>query len=439
LTACPNCGIPASIDGARFCPHCGKELPAEKDAQELSSNQVGKGSVYLQGTQFEQMVQTIIEQDGYKTEKRKRAEGVSGIRNEIDIWAEKDRSILLIECKNYHETRSVGSAEIRDFKSKLDDLRQMHGSHVKGLFATSSHFSSESEQYAKHNGIELWEGSMIYDKYYKVMLGRGRQNVSIPLVLPLSFGYEDAIRPNLVNPDLVTVKGATLRWHPYFRIDYRIDIVRTLPNRNTYKSSDESFVVYDGETNESLSPDERGILYNDLRKTEAEANYRIDFDEKYHTEVIPQRGPFSLIKKLAVRRIIDEHTKNVEYKVKSRDYYVTKSLRVVPSNKEVLLKDAVAIYVPEWLVTFEVGGVEYLRKLYGSSGTLIQDELAYCSKNHGLVEKLKRHDDRAYAICEKCYMQFCKSHSVNLSNRYYCKEHDPTPNQNGGKSWFFKK
>ena len=46
-----------------------------------------------------------------------------------------------------------------------------------------------------------------------------------------------------------------------------------------------------------------------------------------------------------------------------------------------------------------------------------------------IVDRLKRHDQLTYCICENCYKPFCQSHSVKFNDRYYCKEHDISPRQ----------
>jgi len=64
------------------------------------------------------------------------------------------------------------------------------------------------------------------------------------------------------------------------------------------------------------------------------------------------------------------------------------------------------MYVPKWTMVYEVGGIEYEKEALGSSHSVIMDKLGHCSKNHGLVDKLKRHDQQTYCICENCYKAF---------------------------------
>jgi hypothetical protein len=185
--------------------------------------------------------------------------------------------------------------------------------------------------------------------------------------------------------------------------------------------------VYDANTNQPLGSSFEGRTITSDLKSRPATDYKLEFNDTFLVDLLSPRGPLGTIKKLAVRRIIDSHTSEIKYQVRSRDGYTSRSFKVVPAPKEILITASEMIYVPLWHITYEISGKEYRKRVLAASGTVVLDELSKCSRQHGIVDKLKRYDDAAYAICEKCFNLFCEAHTVKIGDRCYCKEHDPTP------------
>jgi hypothetical protein len=141
--------------------------------------------------------------------------------------------------------------------------------------------------------------------------------------------------------------------------------------------------------------------------------------------------------KLVVRRVIELYTQDTSYTVHSRDGPRSRKFKIVPAQSEVLITNIQTIYVPKWTVFYEVGGNEYFKEALGSSETVVSDQLEYCSKDHGMLDKIKRRDEGSLAICETCNLPFCESHIVRFNERYYCKDHDMSPMPEKKRFGFF--
>jgi hypothetical protein len=401
------------------------------DKPQAEDIQADAHSIYQRGVNLEAMVENILRADGYKTVRRERIPVANGTwRPEIDVWAEKANSVLAVECKNKISSAWVPISEITHFNQKLDEIKRQYSRKViKGLFVTSSHFSSDSERFAENHGIELWDYEAITDKHMTVSLGRDpNQPINLPLALPISNSYDDVIKLSLLNQDLITVKRVVLLWNPFVKVDYNLNIVRKLPNRrNTFTLSEKSSFVYDAVNNEIATSNFGRTAEIDLTQLSAHEEYRIQFEDRYHTERTSPKGQLGTLKKLAIRRAIELYTQDTSYTVQSRDGPRSRKFRIVPAQSEVLITNMQTIYVPKWTVIYEVGGTEYAKEALACSETVISDQLEYCSKDHGMLDKLKRRDEGSIAICETCYMPFCKSHIIEFKSRYYCKEHDVSP------------
>jgi hypothetical protein len=60
------------------------------------------------------MVEQILKNKGFSTERRMKLRGQSGTLHEIDVLAKRENDVLAVECKNYGEARLVSIKEVRD-------------------------------------------------------------------------------------------------------------------------------------------------------------------------------------------------------------------------------------------------------------------------------------------------------------------------------------
>jgi hypothetical protein len=104
---CTECGSELPLGQAKFCPNCGKSLWNESsdtlEEQKEVTVQSGQTAIYSLGVKLEQMVEQIMGNKGFSTERRIKLRGQSGILHEIDVLAKRENDVLAVECKNYGE------------------------------------------------------------------------------------------------------------------------------------------------------------------------------------------------------------------------------------------------------------------------------------------------------------------------------------------------
>jgi Holliday junction resolvasome RuvABC ATP-dependent DNA helicase subunit len=104
----------------------------------------------LTGTQFEEVITSLLTRLGFRTQMTK-ASGDGG----IDIVAVSDRPFVggkyLIQCKRFSEDTPVGSPTVREFYGAVSADRGA----VKGILVTTSSFSANAKDFAQSVGIEL--------------------------------------------------------------------------------------------------------------------------------------------------------------------------------------------------------------------------------------------------------------------------------------------
>ncbi|WP_048115228.1 restriction endonuclease, partial [Methanoculleus sp. MH98A] len=241
---CPECGTPLQQTNAKFCPECGTGLIQETSAQKTpakaktvlpededwskpidwSEEEVtGEGdaqpsaNAYELGKKLEEIVESIFQGEGYKTEQRVRMPGQGGYTNEIDVIARKGKEQIAIECKNF--TSAVGIKEIRDFAQKLDDL----GRGWRGVFTAFNDFTLEAQNFAESRNIEILDHEDIMEKWFAVSAGRVSRKgdrLTLKSALPVKSDYLAVTTLPLQNKHLVEVSIARLTFHPYVKVPY---------------------------------------------------------------------------------------------------------------------------------------------------------------------------------------------------------------------------
>lgn len=103
----------------------------------------------LSGQEFEGVIKTLLMEMGFQTE----LTAVTGDGG-IDIIANLDKPFVggryLFQCKRYAEGNLVGSPEVRDFYGAV-----MADRAIKGIFITTSDFTSQAKEFATQSGLEL--------------------------------------------------------------------------------------------------------------------------------------------------------------------------------------------------------------------------------------------------------------------------------------------
>lgn len=110
----------------------------------------------LSGIEFERMVTTLLVKMGFRAEMTK-ASGDGG----IDIIANLEKPIIggryLIQCKRFDTETQIGAPMIREFYGAL----VADGKALKGIFVTTSRFTTQARDFAHSLPLELIDGQQL--------------------------------------------------------------------------------------------------------------------------------------------------------------------------------------------------------------------------------------------------------------------------------------
>jgi restriction endonuclease/Holliday junction DNA resolvase RuvB-like protein len=126
----------------------------------LSTGSVGTGPPCeldtLSGIDFEKAVAAVLRAIGFRTEMTE-VTGDGG----VDIVASLDRPLIggryLIQCKRFAPGKLISAGMVRDFYGALTADRQA----VKGIFITTSGFTSQAVAFARGIPVELIDGQQL--------------------------------------------------------------------------------------------------------------------------------------------------------------------------------------------------------------------------------------------------------------------------------------
>jgi hypothetical protein len=424
------------VGPAKFCPNCGKSLwnpPESNPIEQKDVSLLGQPAIYSLGVKLEQMVEEIMKNKGFSTERRKKLRGQSSAQHEIDVLATRGNVVLAVECKNYGEARVVCKKEITDFQGKLQDLPQIN----HALFVTNIRFTSGAEEYANHNHIELWDGEKLRSDFYLLNLGRlgsGQGELIdevLDYALPVVTQYNEATKLLLVNPEAISADTeTTLSLHPYYVFIYQVEVKKGLFSRQ--KILEDGSYIVDATTRKIIKRSENYAKYK---------GYADSFFSKGETQ--NQEELEEILEEMEKNQIIDDliHIgRSSQYKIKySSEYAINKLECKLPANAaermvleeitrekkvqddNVIIKTTSLIYVPKWLVNFKSKELGYRREVLPASQTVITDEIAFCPKE--LYEDRRHSKKKTYAVCEVCGRAYCGKHISPINNSYYCEKH----------------
>jgi hypothetical protein len=440
---CPECG--QDLRGStKFCPECGFNLskisPENVDQSDIaiqstepfveSNEPVIQKTTRELGTRLEEAVERIFKDKGYQTFRAQKLRGQSGQYNEIDILAKRGSITLAIECKNYDKDRKVGIKEIRDFVAKLDDLNLN-----RGLFVTSSDFSSEATGWATNNPsskrVDLWDSSTLMEQYKAVMLGRTDSKlVVIENSLQPKGSFDDYSILTLKNKDKVVIKRRELIFHPYYIVEFNLREQFKTPDRQIHSHQNSGRYFVDGLSGDILyHVDDKGHVAYDIDNIQKQIVKDVQELTSTTVEVIQESN--SKISKLEpmskkdiefrVRtQIVKDNKTTIEYEVRvsreeteDREYYHAPDINAITARARL-------VYVPKMEIEFESIEYTYSRIVLPASDLIVKDDIAYCIHKLGLQ---KRH---TFAVCDVCGIAKCERDViVDDSDVCYCKEHAP--------------
>lgn len=465
LKYCPNCGTPLQTPNQKFCLECGTNLQsvgvalsqtqAEKSKDESSplpesaneeATKPAKLNTYDLGISLENTAASILEKMGYTVEKRKRVPMRSGRTAEIDLLLTRGNRRRAVECKNYDPSMSVPVSDMHVFKSKLEEIGIL-----SGIFITDTLFSEGARSLADSFGIELWDKDLFKEKAFIHLIGR-TQTVSLvdEPILPLTLDFSTATSLNLRNSQFIHLISAALLYHPYHIVKYRLQARRNDPTGRIHKFSDAGSYFVDALDGDIVNVERNiaGSITALFKKKEERLKSKEDQLVSQDLDIIASvnmpvlsnsdyivSAPEPEISEEETTRIIKSHlveknTKEVSYGIKVRGELETRSFTFVPRLNEIEIRGLKLVYVPKWDLEYEAGNSNFSRRFLGSSGKVLEDDLAKCRK----CTILKKD---ATAVCETCGIPVCDKHLYD-EGKLLCEDHisDRLREELKGKSVF---
>jgi len=95
-----------------------------------------------------------------------------------------------------------------------------------------------------------------------------------------------------------------------------------------------------------------------------------------------------------------------------------------PLKKDVrILGDPQIVYAPKWEIDFESKDYKYYKRLSGNTGTVLEDNITYCSKqsHEGFFGSRKKN----VAVCDTCGQALCQEHVFKcpVCTSWQCEKH----------------
>jgi len=116
----------------------------------------------IEWRRFEAVCEALFAQSGYST--RSQSHGADG---GVDIWlhannaASTDGPVAVVQCKHW-QGKQVGVKEIREFFGVMASHKLKHG-----IYATTSTYTADAQQFATANGIATLDGTALLGKIAK--------------------------------------------------------------------------------------------------------------------------------------------------------------------------------------------------------------------------------------------------------------------------------
>jgi len=351
----------------------------------------GVGS-YLAGRKLEDLVRDILERMGFRVDQRVLCRNEFGeIVGEFDLLASRGSRVIAVECKNY-SGKLVGLADLRSFRSKMEDVGIL-----EGLFVSSTGFTSRARKYAEKNGIMLWDKAKLMEKIYDYALEHGgvfRYSLKLESALPLNVSYGEAVSNHLINGDLLEPSKVELVFIPYHVCGFS-----ALIDEKHY----ECMCVANASTAEIPA-----ITCGNVKKSFS----RLD---KFAEEVFEgweEAKPY-----IARAFDYDVRRENVNLGIRDLKSMIVDRLTVWfrPKKVRIMLNTVTTVYLPLWRIAYRFLRRRFFKEVSGFSGEESVNELRYCEFPHkGKVE--------SYAICETCGRLACRGHIHFLGGVHVCEK-----------------
>jgi hypothetical protein len=274
--------------------------------------------------------------------------------------------------------------------------------------------------------------------------------------LPVALSYEEIVKcEGIKNPYAVIVSNATLDFHPYYIIEYVLNVERKDPtekkhtiqargkhivnafngdlisaeSRSRLKKLLSNFSSIIGNNNEenleAPNNEEKKQTIIDLKEKEPIRDYAIENTGDYTVGKIRVNVSSKEAEKTVLEKIVADNVTKVYYKIKKAGHKVEeREMTITPRRPDISTKTFLT-HVPKWRITLRAAGITYKRMALAASKVVLVDEIAFCSAKHFSLGRIWNNRRRTYAVCEICGGAFCDDHIFPIHNTYYCEDHRP--------------
>jgi len=326
---------------------------------------------------------------------------------------------------------SMRTKSIEAFKKPFVKAKSRKGSMTKAVTVRDS-----VKTYLTEQGLEK-EVKGIYSEdksqELEVETRKTEETVELAYSLPLNIDYDHAIHLDLANTEKVKT-SAKLEWIPFFRVSYKVNCRYSDPSKTPHPIIDEGVYIVNAYIR-TLGEDKETLIFtNELEKTPAE-NQSSEHTGEYQVTKLRPRMTKGEARALATDYVIQKHTKPIWYDVPSAKKKHKEDLDIFyePERKEWTLKplkkdvrildDPQIVYAPKWEIDFESKNYKYHKSLSGNTGTVLEDNITFCSKqsHEGFFGSKKKN----VAVCDVCGQALCQEHIFKCPtcNSWLCEKH----------------
>lgn len=321
----------------------------------------------MDGYQFQGFIADLYQRLGFSNVRV----GPVGADEGIDIKMEQPTAVgtirCVVECK-HHAEGIIGRPVIQKLHSAII-TKAMN----KGIVVTSGYFSSDAIQYAENVGIELVDIDKLEELGKKVGLTIHAESVllidncfPIPEESEIVDSLNGFLEGNLkgFHEGLMRVEDVSLRLKSAYMIDYAINAEFSTSVGIIHSVNESSSVFFEGENGhllnqETTNPflDVKGRL-TEIHEKEIKAKL-VKKEEFFKS--------FREVKENAKEALRSLYTKTVSYHGRNNVAYAK---TCIPSNRDIVIRDARRVYLPIWSIGFSILKNKYIIVATETSGRL---------------------------------------------------------------------
>ena len=395
-----------------------------------------------QGIFLERTVNNLFKLAGFDTKLHKIIT-FGEVQREIDVYAERDNKVVIVECKFKGDEREVGFEidVIDSFIGKFKDVIKADN----GLIVTNGNVRKQYKKYAHDRNVFIWDGEDLNEIMTKIAENKSdaynivMENLTTKKGLTKSYSGSIELLSNLIpieidDPHKIThdyisnsqnleLHKATLEVKPFLVVRYSLFFQRKKPgtgellveidkpNEYVILDASNSKIIFDSGSGYIFGDESTSLFVKELQeKFELAEDARIkgkDFD----ILSIPNRIDEDSVRNSVKTFIISRNEKSYDYETLRGE---VRELSVKPDFSNVHINSLSYVNFPVWDVSFKANKKLYKTSVIATNGNVVSDELKKCTFCKNDTESL----------CEICGNTSCNEHSgkCKICNLITCKD-----------------